>query len=177
MAGKTNDFQCATGGGGPQGPGCSGSGSEVKDRRSMSGKPGLSRAARAREAPMRRRRRDIADRLSQDGYGPSHTLSSEDTHTAPVNPQRRPLADRSSGAELSDGRPTARFITWGRCFPETWKSLRTSSRDSARAPARGGQTTTADRNGVRSSADKSPQKGDSHLQTRDTQPKWLEASE
>ena len=31
--------------------------------------------------------------------------------------------------------------------------------------------------GVRSSADKSPQKGDSHLQTRDTQPKWLEASE
>ena len=56
-------------------------------------------------------------------------------------------------------------------------SLRTSSRDSARAPARGGQTTTADRNGVRSSADQSPQKGDSHLQTRDTQPKWLEASE
>ena len=75
----------------------------------------------------------------------THTHSSEDTHTAPVNPQRRPLADRSSGAELSDGRPTARFITWGRCFPETWKSLRTSSRDSARAPARGGQTTTSDR--------------------------------
>ena len=83
----------------------------------------------------------------------------------------------TTGAEKRQTHYAIRFITWGRCFPETWKSLRTSSRDSARAPARGGQTTTADRIGVRSSADKSPQKGDSHLQTRDTQPKWLEASE
>ena len=51
----------------------------------------------------------------------------------------------TTGAEKRQTHYAIRFITWGRCFPETWKSLRTSSRDSARAPARGGQTTTSDR--------------------------------